>query len=480
MVGLILEGNLDMLDPVALLTRRRLLQFGAGSYLGLNLGGLWQAQAAHRTSATTGKPIQACILVFYYGGPSHLDTYDLKPNAPAEVRGEFKPIATSVPGLQVCEHLPQMALRMHKVALVRSMTHAARLHDSASIHALTGRALDGPDRELFAPLPQFYPSYGSAAAHLRQDPDVDVPFAALPFTFHNVVDVPCQGGGFLGTAYDPLRIEAAPNERRYQAEMLQRAEGIDAVRLSDRRRLLDQLERGGNGDGRVQELYEKAYRLLDSEALRRAVDITQEPLAVRERYGFGAEPVAVGEGGGGGNGAELGYARQIRGQNLLLARRLVEAGVPFVNVYDFKQQGQNWDAHFKGANQHKTHLLPQADQSLSALIEDLDVRGLLDSTLIVAMGEFGRTPKINEQAGRDHWPDCYTVLLAGGGVQGGAVYGASDPIGAYPASDPVTPGDLAATIFWRLGIDPATEIHDPTGRPHRLAAGEPLRRLFGG
>jgi uncharacterized protein (DUF1501 family) len=176
----------------------------------------------------------------------------------------------------------------------------------------------------------------------------------------------------------------------------------------------------------------------------------------------------------------MGYARQMRGQNLLLARRLVEAGVPFVNVYDFKQQGQNWDAHFRGANQHKTHLLPQADQSLSALIEDLDARGLLETTLIVAMGEFGRTPRINREGGRDHWPDCYTVLLAGGGVQGGAVYGASDRIGAYPATDPVTPGDLAATIFWRFGIDPATEIHDQTGRPHRLAAGEPLRRLFTG
>src|SRR5262249_47250368 len=160
---------------------------------------------------------------------------------------------------------------------------------------------------------------------------------------------------------------------------------------------------------------EKAHRLIDSEALRRALDITAEPMSVRERYGFGAEAVAVGEGGGGGNGAEMGYARHMRGQNLLLARRLVESGVPFVNLYDFKQQGQNWDAHFKAANQHKTHLLPQADQGLSALIEDLDARGLLDSTLVMVMGEFGRTPKINGDAGRDHWPDCYTVMFAGGG-----------------------------------------------------------------
>jgi uncharacterized protein (DUF1501 family) len=188
----------------------------------------------------------------------------------------------------------------------------------------------------------------------------------------------------------------------------------------------------------------------------------------------------VGEGGGGGNGAEMGYARHMRGQNLLLARRLVEAGVPFVNVYDFKQQGQNWDAHFKCANQHRTHLLPQADRSLSALIEDLDARGLLDSTLVVAMGEFGRTPKINREGGRDHWPDCYTVLLAGGGVRGGAVYGSSDRIGAFPATDPVTPGDLAATIFWRFGLDPAAEIRDQGGRPHRLAEGRPVAKLFAG
>jgi hypothetical protein len=275
-----------------------------------------------------------------------------------------------------------------------------------------------------------------------------------------------------------LRIEVNPAERRYRAEMFQRADGVDRTRLLDRRRLLSALDAGEPADAKLREYYEKAYRLLDSEAIRKAVSIDEEPAAVREGYGFGAEPVAVGEGGGGGNGAEMGYARPMRGQNLLLARRLVEAGVPFVNVYDFKQQGQNWDAHFKCANQHKTHLLPQADQGLSALIEDLDQRGLLESTLVVAMGEFGRTPKINAEAGRDHWPDCYTVLLAGGGVCGGAVYGASDRLGAYPAREPVTPGDLAATIFWRFGLNPAAEIHDKTNRPHRLAAGEPLRKLF--
>jgi hypothetical protein len=468
-----------MTDPLETLTRRRLLQFGVGGYLGLNLGGLWQAQAANPKRAAGPRPVSSCILLFQYGGPSQLETFDMKPDAPAEVRGEFKPVATSVPGVRVCEHLPRLARLMHKVALVRSVTHNARLHDSAAIHALTGRPLEGPDRELFSPLPQVYPSYGSAVAYLRRRRPAQVPFAALPFAFHNVVDVPCQGGGFLGSAFDPLRVEVDPARRRYRAEMLRRAEGVDARRSRGRQRLLHALERRLAGPGPRKELYEKAYRLLDSRAVRRALDMTAEPMKVRERYGFGAEPVAVGEGGGGGNGAEMGYARHMRGQNLLLARRLVEAGVPFVNVYDFRQQGQNWDAHFKCANQHKTHLLPQADRGLSALIEDLDARGLLDSTLVVAMGEFGRTPKINAEGGRDHWPDCYTVLFAGGGVRGGAVYGASDRHAAYPASDPVTPGDLAATIFWRFGFDPATEVRDQAGRPHRLAAGEPLRRLFG-
>jgi hypothetical protein len=465
-----------MLDPISLLTRRRLLQLAGGSCLSLNLGGLWRAQAASHPSVQTAPSVRSCILILCYGGPSHIDTFDMKPNAPAEIRGEFRPIATSVSGTQVCEHLPRLARLMHKIALVRTVTHSARLHDSASIHALTGRPLGGPDRELFAPTPQFYPSYGSAVAYLHRGRNREVPFAALPFLFRNVHEVPWQGGGFLGSTFDPLRIESVPDARRYQAELLQPAKEVGPERLSGRRRLLEKLERTAS-IGEKRGLYERAYRLLKSESIRQAVEITREPLSVRERYGFGPEPRTVGEGGG-RDGAELGYARQMRGQNLLLARRLVEAGVPFVNVADFKQQGANWDAHVRCANQHKTHLLPLADQSISALIEDLDMRGLLDSTLVVVMGEFGRTPRINRNGGRDHWPDCYTVLLAGGGVKGGAVYGASDRIGAYPAREPVTPGDLAATIFWRFGIDPATEILDRANRPHSLATGEPLRRLF--
>ncbi|MGE3821512.1 MAG: DUF1501 domain-containing protein [Isosphaeraceae bacterium] len=468
-----------MPHPLATLTRRRLLEWSGFGYLGLNLGGLWRARGASPPSPGTLPPLRSCILIFYYGGPSHLDTYDLKPDAPAEIRGSFRPIATSVPGLSICEHLPRMARLMDRFALVRSVHHEARLHDSAAIHALTGRPLDGPDRELFAPLPQVFPSFGSAVARLRPGPRAEVPFAALPFPFHNVVEVPCQGGGVLGREHDPLQIHADPANLAYRVDEFQQPEGVDRTRTTSRRRLLERLDAGVEPEDSLAAHYDRAYRLLSSESLRTALEITREPRSVRERYGFDEAPASVGEGGGGGNGAELGYARQLRGQNLLLARRLVEAGVPFVNVHDFRQQGQNWDAHFKCENQHKTYLLPESDRSLSALIEDLEARGLLDSTLVVVTGEFGRTPRINGDAGRDHWPDCYTVLLAGGGVVGGAIHGASDRIGAYPQSDPVTPGDLAATIFWRFGIEPTTPIHDHLGRPHALATGEPLRHLFG-
>jgi hypothetical protein len=478
-----------MNDALRLLTRRRLLQVGGGA-LGLSLGGILKAHAAGEPATTSRPPIRACILIFYYGGPSHLETFDLKPHAPAETRSQFQPISTTVPGLQICEHLPKLSKWMHKAALIRSMSHQARLHDSASIHMLTGRPLEGPDRELFAPQLQFYPSYGGAVSYMRRHERCVLPFASLPYVYHNVVPTPSQGGGFLGSAYDPLLIEVDTNTAAYRASAFQPLEGNGAARMSDRRQLLETLDplrrseegpirqMGPAGAGQtLRSNLDRAFQLLSSQAIQAAVDITREPVAVRERYGLPALPLAP---AGGTNGSEHGYARQMRGQNLLLARRLVEAGVPFVNVYDFKQQGQNWDAHNDNAGQHKNHLLPLADQSLAALIEDLDERGLLESTLIVACGEFGRTPKINGSAGRDHWPDCYSVFLAGGGVTGGAVYGASDNMGAYPARDPATPGDLAATIYWRFGIDPASEIHDQTGRPHRLAAGEPIKVLFGG
>jgi hypothetical protein len=466
-------------------TRRSLLRLGGASYLGLSLGGLWHAQLAHagqRVAMAGPPPIKACILLFCYGGPSHLDTLDMKPAAPADVRGDFKPISTSVPGLQICEHLPKLSRLMHHTAIIRTMSHANRLHDAASIESLTGRPLQGGDRELFAPLPQFFPSYGGTLSYLWRDKQLDAPHAALPFVFHNVVETPCQGAGFLGSAYDPLRIIADPAKQVYRGEFS--GGGTDSPtreRISQRRHLLTQLETGQSGDcktsgtERLRKFYDKAQKLLGAAAVSEAIDLSRESEKTRERYGVYAFDPA---GGTGGTGSERGIGRNMRGQNLLMARRLVEAGVPFINVYDFRQQGQNWDSHSQNFVQHKEYLLPPLDQALSALIEDLQERGLLETTLVVVMGEFGRTPKINGSAGRDHWPDCYSALLAGGGVTGGGVHGVSDRLGAYPASDPVRPADLAATIFWRFGIDPATHIHDATGRPYRIAEGEPIKQLF--
>jgi hypothetical protein len=458
------------------ISRRAFVRFAGASTCALTFGGF------DRTAIATGatldfQPIRACIFLFYYGGPSHIDTYDMKPDAPVEVRGDFQSISTKVPGLRICEHLPRMAQVMDKVAIVRSMHHSSTLHDSASIHALTGRPLEGADRELFEPIPQFYPSYGSAVTYMKPNSTSQVPYAALPFVFQNVIPTPCQGGGFLGNAWDPLRIDVDPDAKRYLVDSLGLRDGVNLTRMLDRRDLLTRLNASNPNADSMRRFHDRALQLIESESIRTAMDITREPDSVRQRYGFGAAPADKGEVNGGGG--EMGFARQMRGQNLLLARRLVEAGVQFINIYDCKQQGQNWDAHANGSNQHKSFLLPQADQALSALIEDLEQRGLLESTLIVATGEFGRTPKINATAGRDHWPHCYSLLMAGGGVHGGAIYGSSDKHGAYPATDPVTPGDIAATIYWRFGIDHAAEIHDPLGRPHRLAIGEPLRKLFG-
>ncbi len=452
------------------------------------------AQAAGEIQSASRPKIRACILVFYYGGPSHLDTYDLKPDAPAEVRGEFKPIATTVPGLHVCEHLPRMAKVMHEVALIRSLRHPMRNHDSASAETLTGRTPLVGDLEIINDDTQGFPSLGAMLSHLwrvrrlgdRLGDPLPVCHAALPFVMHNVTKNQGQSAGFLGAADAPFLIEGDPATLTYRSEVLKRSADMPAERLASRKQLLGAIDRGSDASGTqrraaaMRKFYDRAFALLESEAVRLALDIEQEDPKTRDRYGYGFKDERFEDGPFGNVGAFLGIGRNLRGLNLLLARRLVEAGVPFVTVYDFKQQGKNWDSHNANFPQLKDHLLPLADQGLSALIEDLDARGLLETTLVLALGEFGRTPKINSAAGRDHWPDCYSAILAGGGVKGGLVHGASDRLGAYPAADPVTPADLAATVFWRFGIDPATEIHDSTGRPYKVAEGRPLGSLFAG
>lgn len=456
--------------------RRSFLRLGAFSTL--SWFGLLEARARAQNLGVPIRPsIRSCIFVFYYGGPSHLDTYDLKPNAPSNVRGEFRPISTSVAGLQISEHLPQMSKVMHHCALIRSMHHTNRLHDSASIETHTGRQASQGDREESVAIPQFFPCHGAIVQHLKNDPSQIVPHALLPFVFHNVIDVPCQGGGFLGSHYDPFQVSIHSNGNDYQVQELTLREQLSIDRMRNRHHLLDELNRlhvhALRPSASLSSHYTKALQLLGSDTIRNAMDLSQEPLAIREKYGLYSA-----QNGTGGNGAENGQSRHMRGQNLLLARRLVEAGVPFVNVHDFRQQGQNWDSHANNFTQHKDILLPPADRALAALITDLEERGMLDSTLVVATGEFGRTPQINKDAGRDHWPDCYTVLLAGGGVTGGAIYGASDALGAYPSLDPTTPADLAATIYWRFGFDPAHHIYDRTNRPWRIADGKPIAKLF--
>jgi len=445
------------------LSRRQLLRAGSLGLFGLNLAGLFEAEQARAAGPRAGAPLQSCILLFYYGGPSHLDTWDLKPSAPREVRGEFRPIATRVPGFHVCEHLPRCARVTDRLAVLRGMHHPMRNHNSAAVEALCGRTPLGGDLELLADNLNSFPCYGAVLSHLAPGrPDVAA-HVALPHVMYNVVTLPGQTAGFLGAAHNPFQVNRDPNAPDFRVGELELPADLPLARLEDRRSLLGAVDAQTRrahrlaGCGGMTVYQERAFNLLHGAHVRRAFDLSRESAAVRARYG-----------------------RNTLGQSLLLARRLVEAGVRFVNVNDKVHNGQlaNWDSHENNFARLRDDLLPPADQAFSALVEDLDARGLLATTLVIALAEFGRTPRVNGQAGRDHWPDCFSVVLAGGGVRGGALYGSSDRIGAYPASDPVTPGDLAATLFWRFGLDPATEIRDLTGRPYRLADGEPLRRLF--
>jgi hypothetical protein len=300
-------------------------------------------------------------------------------------------------------------------------------------------------------------------SYLIPDSPIGLPHVALPHVMYNVVQLPGQTAGFLGAAYERFQITSDPNSPQFDVSTLKLPAEISAGRLETRKHLMSVIDRQAASPPEtpkrrsVEQYYGKAMGLLRSEAVRRSLDIAKEPDSLRDRYG-----------------------RNTLGQSMLLARRLVESGVRFVNVNDKVANAQdvNWDSHASVFPRHRDHLLPPADQGFSALIEDLDARGLLDSTLVVALGEFGRSPRINAGAGRDHWPNCFTVVLAGGGIKGGTVLGSSDKSGAYPSTEPVTPGDLAATIFTSFGLDPGQELRDFSGRPWRLAEGRPLSALY--
>jgi hypothetical protein len=439
------------------MSRRHLLQVGGLGLLGLHLPGLLRAA---ETGGKHKARARAVIFLHQWGGPSHHDTFDMKPAAPDSIRGEFKPIASNLPGVPVCERLPDMTRVMNKATLVRTLQHTMKNHNSAGYYSLSGYAPPTDDQRL-RDSNDLFPAYGSILDRLAPARAGVPTFVAYPHTISDGSITPGQHASFLGKGHDPLFINQDPNSPDFRLPELSLPDNLSPERLSNRRamlRLIDQqtelLEFSARARG-IDAHYQRAMTMLSSPAVKKAFDLSAEPASVRDRYG-----------------------RTTYGQGCLLARRLVEAGARFINVYFSRSIGGcegGWDTH--GFNDKpmypilKNYLLPITNHTLPTLLEDLDQRGLLDETLVVWVGEFGRSPRINKLAGRDHWPQCYTALLAGGGVKRGHVHGASDRIGAYPASDPVRPEDLSATMFHLLGIDPRTEIHDALNRPLPISAG---------
>jgi hypothetical protein len=443
-------------------TRRQLLKIGGLGLLNLAVPPL-AAESARRRKGRAN----AVIFLHQWGGPSHHDTFDMKPNAPDAIRGEFKPIASKVPEMPVCERLPQMAPIMDKVCLIRSLRHEMKNHNSAGYYSLTGYNPPSDDQRL-RDSRDLFPAYGSVVDRLSPARAGMPTFVAYPHVIADGSITPGQHASFLGKAHDPLLIRQDPNSPDFRLPELGLPGNLSPERLDNRRkvlRLIDRqaelLEFSAKAKG-IDEQYERALSMLTSSAVKKAFDLSAEPTAVRDRYG-----------------------RTTYGQGCLLARRLVEAGTRFVNVYFYQSIGGcegGWDTH--GFNDKpmypilKNHLLPMTNQTLPTLLLDLENRGLLDTTLVVWIGEFGRSPRINNLAGRDHWPQCYTALLAGGGVKRGFSFGSSDKNGAYPATDPVRPEDLSATIFHLLGIDPKTEVQDSLNRPLPISPGRVIEGVL--
>jgi uncharacterized protein (DUF1501 family) len=454
------------------MNRREVLRVGSLGLFGLGLPELLQAKAA---VSRRSRKARACILLFMWGGPAHQDTWDMKPDAPVEYRGEFRPIATRVPGIQICEHFPRLALHTDKLAILRAMNHPDVDHTMATHYLLTGRAV--PRRG--APRTDDWPGYGAVLSWFGRGlgplpPSVSmmpvVPNGAPRF----VEESHGQDGGWLGPLHHPMRIDSDPSRRDYKVGEFDRTVDVPARRVEARQLLLRDLE----GSRRawqcraevvaMQGHYERAFSLLSSRGAADAFDLSQEPLAVRERYGM-----------------------NIHGQAVLQARRLVEAGVPLVTVFWQNDGITNvsvyWDTHSRNFIDLKTRLCPVADQAFSALLEDLHQRGLLDETLVIWTGEMGRTPRVGQSVvggagagkdGRDHWSHVFTTVLAGGGVKGGLVHGASDRHAAFPAENPTSPADLAATVYHCLGIDPQVQLRDRLGRPATLCEGTPIQAIL--
>ncbi|MBL9129433.1 MAG: DUF1501 domain-containing protein [Verrucomicrobiales bacterium] len=442
-------------------SRREFLQVGVLSALGLSWPQLLQASQEGRVKP--GHDGRSCIMIFNLGGPSHIDLWDMKPDAPAEIRGPFKPIRTRSDAFEISELLPRHARIADKFSLVRSCHHdGAAVHDAGWQMMQTGRRFTGGIQT---------PHAGSVASfRLGRRGDLP-PFVVLPQLMgRGGGNLPNgQSGGFLGKAHDPFALMADPSRPDFRVPDLLPPDQIGAVRLERRRKMRDIVDRTvqafeASEDARLlDENFHAAFRLMTSEAARAAFDLGSEPEAVRDRYG-----------------------RNRFGQCCLLARRLVESGVRFVTINTFLTVFDEitWDIHgskpFTSIEGMKDIVCPMYDQAYSALIEDLDQRGMLADTLVANLSEFGRTPKINPAGGRDHWPQCFSAYFAGGGIRGGRVVGASDPIGGYPAERPVGPGDIVATVFRSLGLDPASHLPGPGGRPFPLTdlGTEPIRELF--
>jgi hypothetical protein len=446
------------------LNRRSVLKIGALGVCGLN--------ALNVTASTPRRHrAKSIILLHQYGGPSHLDTFDMKPDAPDQVRGQYQPIATSAPGIIVCDRLPRTARVMDKVTIVRGVRHTMKNHNSAGYYSLTGVAPPTDDQRL-RDSRELYPAYGSVVDRFAPGPAGTPTFVSYPHVISDGSITPGQHASFLGQTHDPFFINQDPNSVDFRLPELSLPANVNMERLQNRREVMNLIDRSSDileVSARARGIdahYQRALSMLTSPTFRRAFDFSQEPNSVRERYG-----------------------RTTYGQGCLLARRLVEAGVKFVTVYFSATIGGQsfvsggWDTH--GFNNNpmypvlNNYLLPITDRTLPTLLEDLDSRGLLDDTLVVWMGEFGRSPRINNLAGRDHWPQCYTVLMAGGGIKRGYVHGSSDRFGAYPSSHAVQPDDLAATMYHLLGIDPHTEVRDALNRPLAISNGTVIADILG-
>jgi uncharacterized protein (DUF1501 family) len=450
------------------LSRRDVLQLGGLAALGVSLGPLAAASQREQNRPRA----RACILIYLFGGPSQLETFDLKPDAPAHFRGEFRPIATNVPGIHICEHLPRLARRADKYCLIRSMHHEHPRHGWGLYYMLTGHRHNRPDLDA-PPTPDDFPGIGALVSRLKP-PHRDLPSAVTLPRWNRFLDVPNdyagEKAGFLSSAFDPWLVKSEAGGQSFRLDELALPDDVPVGRLHERRSLLGTVDRRLALFGERGEVHDaqnaQAYRLLSSRAVRHAFDLAAEPSRVRDQYG-----------------------RHPFGQGLLLARRLVEAGTTLVQV-NWHNDGSDvkspfWDTHKDNFNTLKNSLLPPVDVGLSALLDDLDARGLLESTLVLVMGEFGRTPRVGQVimnaatdgSGRDHWPRAYSVLSAGAGIQGGTVFGATDDKAAQVIDRPVSPPDLQATMLHLLGLDPAAVIYDRQGRPHHASQGQVIRGL---